>query len=139
MSIPAGCTEIVPAVCTALAIANCIVERDCELVDLSPENLLSADGLFAADLGTLVDFAIQIRGMNLCIVAGIAQAFINAGCPVPFPPNFPPELPMPDLTECVDELADTLQEVEDKLGYLSQTIDIEFDETGVPTKIRRLV
>lgn len=133
------CTEIVPAVCTALGIANCIVERDCELVDLSPENLLSADGLLAGDLGTLIDFSLQIRGMNLCIVAGIVQAFLNAGCPgVPFPTDFPPAPPMPDLAECLDEMADLLEETESKIGYLASVIDVEFDETGVPTKIRKL-
>lgn len=133
------CTEIIPAACTALAIANCIIERDCELIDLSPVNLLGLDGMLAADLGTLIDFSLEIHGMNLCIIAGMTEAFIKAGCPIPWSDDFPTAPTMPNLSECLDEFASVLEETETKLGYLSTALDIEFDETGMPTKIRKLL
>ena len=123
--------DFVPAACEALALANCLLNRKCELNKLALPGF-SVAGKWGADITSLVQINVRITELNQCILLAIAQAFVTAGCPLPTIPAFPSF----DTQPCLDALQELADEPEKALGVLTDFVDIDFNTAGLPTRIR---
>lgn len=129
----AGPVDFVPAACEALQLANCIVNRDCQLADLDVEASFEVNGLFQLNLDKLVQLQIEINALDACIFAAVVQAFLKAGCPVPTAPS---PVDVPDFQDCIDGVTDQATEATAKLGHLQNTFNVTFNDEGIPVRVQ---
>jgi hypothetical protein len=128
-----GRVDFIPETCQAIAIANSLTARECKLASLSPPSIGGSAGMMGDALGSIGSISLSINDLNVCILAAVTQAFVRAGCTMP---TVQPNLPTPDLDDCVSGLDRTVEEAADPLGHLSSAFDITFDENGIPTRIQ---
>lgn len=122
--------DFAPSTCASLAIAGCLVDRDCKLQGLAIPGLEFDVNTALEGIGT---FRITLNSFDADFLIALAQAFVTAGCEMP---TIPPAPTVPDLSECAAELAALKDEAQDPLGIIGSVLNVDLDESFLPSRIR---
>jgi len=121
--------DFVPTLCHALAIQGCINKQECKLPEL---NLPGLELAISGGLDGVAEINLEIQAFDACLLAGLIQAFLTAGLTFP---TLPTQDDLPDFEECKQQIEDLKNAADDPLSALGGVISVEFDETGLPTRI----
>lgn len=125
-------TEFVPEECSALAIQACIAAKQCFLDE---QRLGVFEKKTSSGTQKIGSAHAELGGQDSSLLAAVAAAYAEHGCPMPPLPATPPA---PDLSPCTAELAALKARAADPLAFLEGIIEIVFDNAGKPTLIRVL-
>ena len=122
--------EFVPDACSAITIQACIAAKVGLLTGNSPVALeATVDGID----GNNIALRASLDTNSSCLADAIGTAFEAATIVIP---PIPPPPPVPDLSGCRTALQPLKEAETDPLAFLAGIIEIEFDESGRPTKIK---